>query len=358
MKKIFCKLFILSISCFISQHLLAQGCVAIRSTGGNLCTMLHTKDESAAKGWQLNIGNRYFKSFRHYIGTVEQKERVKQNTNVINHQYTMDLSVVRNFSDRWSLAVGLPVLANSRSQVNKFTNDRYQTHSFGMGDMRVSLYRWMLDPLKSPKGNFQVGLGLKLPTGDYKYQDYFPTSATATELRSVDQSIQLGDGGTGFITEINGYYNFSPKAGIYGNVYYLFNPREQNGVPTFRSNPNEAIMSVPDQYMARVGLNYGFSGTLEHLSASVGGRLEGIPVRDLIGGSEGFRRPGYIVSAEPGLNYSAKRLTYYLSVPTALVRNRTQSIPDKETTNQKGTYAHGDAAFADYLINVGVSIKL
>jgi hypothetical protein len=137
----------------------------------------------------------------------------------------------------------------------------------------------------------------------------------------------------------------------------LFNPREQNGVATFRTNVHEAIMSVPDQYMARIGVNYDFSGRLKGPSASAGARIEAIPVRDIIGGSEGFRRPGYIISAEPGLTYSARKVTYYAAVPVALVRNRTQSIPDKETTAETGIYKQGDAAFADYVINVGMNIQ-
>ena len=48
-------------------------------------------------------------------------------------------------------------------------------------------------------------------------------------LGPVDQSIQLGDGGTGFSTEMNAYYNFSKHLSVYGNLYYLLNPREQNG---------------------------------------------------------------------------------------------------------------------------------
>src|SRR5437763_12513781 len=133
MKKITLIISALILLLFTTTNANAQGCVAIRSTGGNMCTMLHTKDASTAKGWQLNIGNRYFKSYKHYVGTVEQKERVEQNTNVINHQYTMDVSLVRTFNERWSLLIGLPVLSNSRSQVNKFTGYRFQTHSFGMG---------------------------------------------------------------------------------------------------------------------------------------------------------------------------------------------------------------------------------
>ncbi|MEO6637362.1 MAG: hypothetical protein ABIN25_03730 [Ginsengibacter sp.] len=338
----------------------AQGCVAIRSTGGSICTMQHPEAEGKTGQdlWQVNFGYRYFNSFRHYVGTVEQKQRGEQKTQVINNVGTLDLSLARNINNRISLAVGIPILANSRSQRARFgNNERYQTHSFGIGDARITAYRWMLDPAKSHKGNFQLGLGIKLPTGDYRYQDYFPVSETEKELRSVDQSIQLGDGGTGVITEFNGFYNFTPLFGLYGNLYYLLNPREQNGVPTFRSNVNEAIMSVPDQYMARAGVNYGFKGGLKNLSVALGARLEGIPVYDIVGGSEGFRRPGYIVSAEPGVNMRVRKTTFYLQVPVALVRSRTQSVPDKETTKQTGVYKQGDAAFADYLINVGCTIR-
>jgi len=361
MKQIFSILLSACFTIIFSNKSNAQGCVAIRTTGGSLCTMQHPDsavEKSADDLWQLNISNRYFNSFRHYVGDVQQKQRLQQHTEVINHVNTVNFSISRNLSKRLSLSVGFPILATSRSQRANFGDrDRYQTHSFGIGDMNITVYRWMFDPATSHKGNLQLGLGLKLPTGDYKYQDYFPINDSTKQLRSVDQSIQLGDGGTGITVEANGFYNFSSLFGVYGNLFYMLNPREQNGVPTFRSNPNEAIMSVPDQYMARIGMNYGFKGSLKNLSLSLGGRLEGIPVYDIIGGSEGFRRPGYIISAEPGINLMVKKSTFFLSVPIAIIRDRTQSVPDKETTRQTGVYTNGDAAFADYLISVGFTTK-
>jgi hypothetical protein len=39
------------------------------------------------------------------------------------------------------------------------------------------------------------------------------------------------------------------------------------------------------------------------------------------------------------------------------LRNRTQSVTDKENSEITGTYRHGDAAFADYSINIGFSVK-
>ena len=284
----------------------------------------------------------------------------------------MDLALTKILNDRWSVMIDVPVLANARSSLYEhglvngayIKQERRSTHSFGVGDIRLAAYRWMLNPAKSLKGNIQVGLGIKLPTGDYNYKDYWYNVGPGgtKELRTVDQSIQLGDGGTGITLEVNGFYNFNRSLGFYGNFYYLSNPREQNGTRTYRetlspSLANEAIMSVPDQYMARAGFDFN-PGVSHKLTLTAGARLEGIPVYDLIGGSEDFRRPGYIISAEPGITFKTKNATLYGLVPVALYRNRTQSVTDKEYSSETNKFRQGDAAFADYSINFGVVFAL
>ena len=342
------------------NRLQAQGCVAIRSTGA-VCSMTHERADTAA-GWLFNANNRYFKSFRHFVGTEEQKQREQLGTEVINHQYTLDLSITRLINSRWSILLDVPVSSNSRSSLYEHKNlGRFTTYSFGLGDIRFAVYSWIIDPVKSPRGNVQVGLGLKLPTGNYNYQDYFHTSDTSKILGPVDQSIQLGDGGTGITTEINAYYNFSKTISVYGNFYYLSNPREVNGISTARGGTPSAsavkngsdVMSVPDQYMIRAGANF----LLKNWIFSAGARQECIPVHDVIGGSNGFRRPGYIISAEPGVTYNFRKISVYGFAPFALVRNRTQSVPDKISTGLTGKDTHGDAAFADYSITIGTSIR-
>lgn len=342
----------------------AQGCVAVRGTG-SVCTR---QDPSHInKGWQLNTSYRYFKSFRHFVGKEEQHERMENQTEVINWQHTLNFTLLRQFNNRWSLGIDVPVITNTRSSLYEHGGNnagpaaRHKTHSGGLGDIRITGYRWLLDPVKSMNGNIQAGLGVKVPTGNYRYQDFFVKGDATRLLGPVDQSIQLGDGGTGLTGELNMFYNFSHTAGIYGSFYYLVNPREENGVSTARGGtPSQTAidyktttMSVPDQYMARVGANLSFG----KLSASAGMRLEGIPSSDLIGGDEGFRRPGYILSAEPGLSYGFKRFVAFTTVPIAVERNRTQSNADKLRTAATGVYAHGDAAFADYAVNIGFSIK-
>jgi hypothetical protein len=361
MRQLFSILACIILVLFLSNKGAAQGCVAIRSTGG-VCSMDHSQEADTTSRWEFNANNRYFKSFRHFIGTKEQKQRIAQGSEVINHAYTLDLTPTYRLNKWWSFSLDAPIIANSRSSLYEHDGkNRYSTHAFGLGDIRLTAYRWVLDPAKMPKGNIQFGLGLKLPTGDYKYQDMFHKNDSTVVLGPVDQSIQLGDGGTGISTEMNAYYNFSKHFSVYGNLYYLLNPREQNGTLTSRgAAPSAAsirntsfVMSVPDQYMIRAGANY----TAKNLTLSLGVRDECLPVHDLIGGSKGFRRPGYIISAEPGINYSFKKISIYAFVPVAVVRDRTQSVADKIQTQLTGVYTQGDAAFADYTVNVGITTR-
>ncbi len=85
-----------------TNQLNAQGCVAIRSSGSY--TISHD-DADTLSNWDMIVNNRYFKSYKHFIGTDQQKQRVENGTNVINHQYTMDVAIVRNIDRRWSFYV-------------------------------------------------------------------------------------------------------------------------------------------------------------------------------------------------------------------------------------------------------------
>ncbi len=355
MKHIYIFLFIAFVLTQIKTS--AQGCVAIKGTAG-VCGR-----PADAKGWELNLNNRYYTSYKHFVGTIEQKHRIDEKSNVINHAYELNVTAIRTLNVRWSLAITLPVLAFGRSSLYEHDRqNRYSTHSFGLGDIRLSAYRWMLDPVTSHKGNLQLGMGIKLPTGNYNYQDYFYRKTDSAILGAVDQSIQLGDGGTGFTFELNSFYNFSHKVGAYGGAFYLVNPGEVNGTSTSRgATPsttaikyNTDVMSIPDLFMARAGLTY----MIKQVTFTGGIRMEGLPSEDLIGGSRGFRRPGYIISAEPTVTWVTPKAIFNLAAPVALQRNRTQSNSDKRRTADTGVHQQGDAAFADFLVSAGVTFKL
>jgi hypothetical protein len=347
---------------FLQSNVFAQGCVAIRSTGG--ISEMNEHPDTAANGsgyWLYNNNDRYYRSFRHFVGKQEQYQRIALHNNVINHVFTQDNSFFRVFNDRWSLGVDVPFADNARSQLNRNTGTRFSTHSFGVGDINATGYYWLFNPAKAAKGNIQVGLGIKFPTGADGYQDYFASGAGgARTLGPVDQSIQLGDGGTGIIANINAYYNFTSEFGFYGNFFYLANPRDVNGVPTSPNTPSATqiaitsdVMSVPDQYLVRFGADL----MIKKFDFSLGVRDDCLQVHDLIGGSDGFRRPGYVLSAEPGITYGFKNIALYAYVPIAIMRDRTQSVPDIRQTQMTGVYAHGDAAFADYVVNMGITVS-
>jgi hypothetical protein len=256
------------------------------------------------------------------------------------------------------MSVILPFADNTRSQVSAGT--RYSTHSFGIGDLRAAGYFWLFNAEKSHNANVQIGLGVKFPTGTYDYKDYFLQADGSKVLGPVDQSIQLGDGGTGITAEVNAFYNLSHSFGFYGNFFYLANPRDVNGTPR-SANPPTAIaiattadvQSVPDQMLIRAGAGLG----VKKWRFIAGLRDDYLPTHDLLGNSDGFRRPGHIFSAEPGVNYVLKNVFLYAYFPIAILRDRFQSVPDKRATDLTGVYTHGDAAFADYVINLGVTVK-
>jgi hypothetical protein len=112
-------------------------------------------------------------------------------------------------------------------------------------------------------------------------------------------------------------------------------------------------MSVPDQYLLRAGANW----TKNLLTLSMGARYEAIPAKDLIGDNTGFRRPGNVLAIEPGANYNYKKFNFYLYAPVAIRRERPQSYPDILKTKDTGVFSRGDAAFADYSINIGFGYK-
>ena len=340
---------------FASPSVYSQGCVAIRSFGG--CTAGTGGGAILMPGESMIGANyRYFESFRHFRGDHQETERIENGTQVINNSNFLDLSFTYSFAQRFYASLTLPFVYHDRSSMYEHggndLGERHHTSAMGLADIRLGAGYWLLDEEKYPKGNLALALGMKFPTGNYKATDRFYNVGEngESEIRPVDQSIQPGDGGFGVTVELQGYRQLGNAFILNGNFYYLINPRETNGS---RRTPTSDPFSVTDQFAARLGLNY--MTPLHGLDVYLGGRVEGIPVYDLVGGSDGFRRPGYVISLEPGVNYGFRNLFFNVSVPIALVRNRTQSYLDKQRERETGTPRHGDAAFADYLINVGVT---
>lgn len=370
--------FIYSIPCivilFISIELKGQGCVAVRNMASS-CSMAF--DSSARHSpWQFSLNYRYFRSYKHFGGTEEHTYRVEQGTEVINSDNSVLIGVSYQLNPRWSFGATIPYMSIDRSSLyehwgNTPGNPRFHTQSKGFGDVRLSAYYSML---QAGRTNLTLGIGTKLPTGNYRVKDYFhrrdAEQQEYLEYKVVDQSIQLGDGGVGIITEFAASYMLSHHFSLYANGLYLFNPRNTNGV--LRSNnllQNDANQPVPlsnefsvaDQYFVRTGATYNIAS----FDISLGGRMECVTVRDIIGREDGFRRPGYIISLEPSVFYTKGKHTIGLNFPIALERNRTRSYLDIQRgmeTNPNsrnfGKPVHGDAAFADWLLSISYAYRI
>lgn len=341
-------------------HAHAQGCVVAHGSG-----LSPSMDEGdVAQPWETSVSYRWFQSDRHYVGTAYQAQRDANGDQVINRSNFTDFGLNYTISPRYSVALTIPYVSHDRSQVVKDASgvilDRFHTQASGVADLSVIGNAWLWDPASSPKGNIQFGLGLSLPTGKDDVSDVFETfdktSGKIVAVRhAVDQSIQPGSGGYGIIVDLYGYRTLGAGFTAYANASYTVTPQETNGVLT--SNTGTTVMSIPDTYLGRTGVEYAFGGS-SGISLSLGLRAEGVAVYDLMGGSNGFRRPGYSVAVEPGISINRKKWSARLYVPYAIQRDRLQSYPDKLKTWSTGVYSQGDAAFANYLIILSVGYKL
>ena len=333
----------------------AQGCIAVHQSSpmiGAIC-QAGTETETGptavtsatrAAKWSLSVGYRQQKSFRHFVGTVEQPQRVEENSQIENYTKLFDVSVAYRLNPRWTLSFAAPFQYTTRKRASAPEDQR--THGAGLGDVSIGAKAWLFRPPSESGQNIQVGMALKLPTGKKDVTDTIGTGA-AQRTVVVDQSIQNGDGGTGVSVDLLAFKQIQ-RFTLFANGLYLFNPQNTSGVLTGRRRASESIMSIADQYLAKVGIGYAVP-KLRGLGASLAGRIEGVPVRDLLGKSEGFRRPGYAMSLEPGLQFERGRDLWSISAPIAFERNRRRSTSDIIDNR------HGDAAFADYIIIVGYS---
>jgi hypothetical protein len=308
---------------------------------GALCTRTAHKDGKKAgpPRWTLGVGYRYQSSFRHFVGSVEQKQREVLGTQIVNNYHLFDVSISRDIGTRWSINASLPVLVANRNQLY---NPRGFYEVAGIGDGTIGARAWIW---KNPEANANIAIGanLKLATGRASQSSAALDRNGRPIIATADQSIQTGDGRPGFSLDFSGYRGLWFGTNLYFSGVYLFNPADTNGVPTLRTRPSEAVMSVADQYLFRGGYSQSIR-KVRGLAVTIGMRQEGVPARDLIGDSNGFRRPGYAVSVDPGFLYARSGYIFSCNIPFAVYRNRTRSVPDYADGR------HGDAAFADYAL--------
>ena len=252
----------------LAGSLQAQSCVLTRLDSPILNAIDSSFDPLAAnERWEASFAWRYGHSDRHFVGTVEQKQRQREHTEVINDVHLLDFSLRYAFNNRTSITLGIPYLMAERSgplrnEQRELIGREVRSNTRGIGDISVVVNRLLFDPTQHSRSNFSIGLGLKFPTG--------ANSETGTRLRfengqpvitveTADQSVQPGDGGFGFIIQASGFQMINPSGSLaaYFTGTYIIEPEGDSGIYTFRSSPGEEVMSISDQYVARLGLQLG-----------------------------------------------------------------------------------------------------
>lgn len=161
----------------------AQGCVAARHTSLNLadCGLNY----HATGEWTGTFNFRWLYSDHHFRGDHDEGDlRYERGNEVINDTYGFDLTALYAFSPRYSAALTLPFVYNTRSSLYEHDRvNRYETSAGGIADLRLLGYAWLLEPSSHPAGNVALGLGFKAPTGDADATDRFHTSTGPAGLR-------------------------------------------------------------------------------------------------------------------------------------------------------------------------------
>lgn len=291
--------------------------------------------------WQVGLAYRHLGADKWFVGTELYEQYAPFGQPLYLDISSLDVSIAYGITDRVSLTLAIPFSYGTHSRFY-IDNARHKVKASGLGDISLAGNAWLLEPLSHPNGNVALGVGIKTPSGNNKVSDdfFFPDSVPQ---RPVDQSIQLGDGGWGVLLQVQAFQRVATRASAYLFGSYLLSPQQTTDV----ISPYPGVpLSVPDVYSARAGLAYAL--TAPELSVSLGGRLDGIPLRDLIGGGDaGFRRPGFIFYLDPGVAIRRGGDELTLSVPIRLWQDFRQSLIDRELNLRGG----GD--LADVLVYAG-----
>lgn len=310
--------------------------------------------------WNLSLTSRNLVSNDHYNGTEEQVQRQTLQNYVTNKQNLVDITVSRVLTKRLTISLGMPFVNSvwaSRDPAFPLPADRREIgqNGRGIGDISLTGRYWIFDPGTHPDWNVAAGGGLKMPTGNSRFQDRFPGRTDTTNiLRYVDQSVQPGDGGWGLMMEAHTFWRVN-RVLLFGSGSYLANPRDTNetpsiitvlGIPLTGNFEGLGVNSVPDQYLARLG---GTVAIGKGFNASLAWRMEGLRRYDLFGESHGWRRPGTAMFLEPGVSYSKGPHSFSFNVPFGYYYNR---HPNPYTGNA------GDATFPRHIFISSYSFRL
>jgi hypothetical protein len=329
----------LVLACALTGTASAQGCMPLHFTtpslGGEAVSFLHPTQ------WQVGISYRRVATNRFFIGDQEDEAAAPFGQPLQLRLNSVDATVTYAASYRTNFSLTLPFFYGTDSHVNPDLQ-RHQMSNTGIGDITALASVWVADPVKHPHGNLQIGLGVKAPTGTYHAMGltYFPGGRSAEG--EVSPTLQLGDGGWAVLATGQAYQQLAGRTSVYASGEYGMSTRQHTDEIW-----QGLEVSVPDVYSVRAGFGYALIPD-QGFSVSVGGRVDGTPVSDIIGGRDDYRRDaGYYAYVEPGAAWTSGLNQFTLSVPIRVrAQYYTMALSD-------GTLRPGGGGVNDYIVYAG-----
>ncbi len=296
--------------------------------------------------YQLVIGYRAFRSDKHYQGTRPFPELDPNGPINRQNQFYGDLTYA--LTPRWNLSLSVPFQVSSFS-VRRTAPGTQQpvwvaTRANGLGDVGLRARYWLFSPYQSKK-NIGLSAGLKFPTGKAGVTD----DVFGRQI-PVDTSVQPGDKSWGGTLALQAFRDLGAMS-LYGTAAYLFSPRDTTGVPTFfgtLTNPRNTVMnSSSDQFLFQFGT--AVKTKSKWPVPTMAYRISGVPVGDVFGPSNGFRRPGVFGFFEPGLTVARGQHMFAVTLPIASYIN----VKDSPTSGRIE-----DATIPRFMLTVNYSVRL
>ena len=249
----------------------------------------------------------------------------------------LDLDVLYALSNRISLDLTIPYLTGSGGLVQG-DGQFHAYHASGIGDVALQAEYWLSDPTKPSAFSGSVDFGIKAPTGRDNVHGQF-YSPNGTVIQPIDEAFQLGNGGWELLFRAQGTAALGGPFFAYGSGYYGLSLTMHTEVMQ-----GGAFRGVPDTYSGRLGAAY-LPPFLEGLVVSAGGRINGVTVRDVIGGGDLYwRRPGYEIYVEPGLTWTFGSNMASFSFPVRAYQKKLDSLLDQSL------HRHIGSDFAPFLV--------
>lgn len=205
-----------------------------------------------------------------------------------------------------------------------------QMSGAGFGDVRMLLRYWLVDT--DDHGlTLYAGGGVRLPTGEPR--TFF--DRTDGKRITADSTVQIGTGNTDFLIELGGAAALVHELGFFvGSRYYIcpWNTAVSENRRFVPGGTQPWKNADPDSLAWRIGAATPAGEILRKLVREAPAPLvDGLQLTvafsgshvfydNLIGGSSGFRNPGTLLFAEPGLVWSWERLSVVCSVPITVYR--------------------------------------